>query len=118
MNNLGLTLIEMIVSAVLFSSIAGVLLMTFVSSNKMGQSSEERSFGTHLIREQLEILYGAVRQSFFAADDNGDPLDPGTNQNITLFTEANDGVNGTRSYDVQSVTGKDYRKVTVTLQTN
>lgn len=107
----GFTLIELIVAATLLAAVAGAIFGALASANRFARPELDRSIGVHLAREKLEELSEAVRQDWWG--DNGRPLSTGSspNENVTI-----DGAVYKRSYRVQSVAGKDYRRVTMTVE--
>ena len=104
----GFTLVELIIAATLLAAVAGAIFGALVSANRFPRPELDRSSGTNLAREKLEELSEAVRQDWWP--NNGQPLSPGNSavENITV-----DGATYQRSYRVENVAGKDYRRATM-----
>lgn len=112
----GFSLVEVVLAAVLLSTVIAVLLRVYATSHLFTASELERSVATNLGRQQLEDLYEYVRQDQWATPDL--PLSPGTTRGAAATVTVGNQ-NFTRSYTVSSVNdannNEKYRKVLVNV---
>lgn len=106
----GFSLLEVLVAAMLLATSVAVIFGAFVSAHKFPKPEVGRGFNTHIAREKLEELAEAVRQDWWALTNK--PLSTGV---TAADTVTYNGTDYDRSYAVSGVSGKDYRKVEITV---
>ncbi len=107
LNRRGVSLIEIVIAATLFSAIVGTILLTFAEAKKFQKPEETRSVLTNIAREQLEMLSEKINSTDWDVD-----LAVGT-YGPTAY--AFDGRNYEISYTITAVTGKSYRRVAMNV---
>ncbi|MFT5206649.1 MAG: Tfp pilus assembly protein PilV [Candidatus Omnitrophota bacterium] len=107
LNHRGVSLIEIVIAATLFSAIVGTILLTFAETKKFQQPEETRSVLTNIAREQLELLSEKINTVDWDVD-----LAVGTH---ILTPVAFDDKNYEINYTIQAVAGKSYRRVAMNV---
>ncbi|MBI3315513.1 MAG: prepilin-type N-terminal cleavage/methylation domain-containing protein [Candidatus Omnitrophica bacterium] len=112
----GFTLVEVIIAALLLTTVGAVLFVAFTSAHRWTQPQNSTAFS--LARQTAENLYPAVRQSTWTS--SGNPLSAGYDSSAAPETVVLDANSYQRSYKVKAVspaggTAKDYRKAEVTV---
>ncbi len=112
-NESGFTFIEILVAAVLMTTVAAGLLRAFVTARGLTPAQVARSANNYLATQKLEDLHEAVRQDWW--NESNRPLTPGTTVEPAV---AADGSMHTRTTTVGAVNngqGSDYRSIEVTV---
>ena len=105
----GVSLVEVVISAVILAVALAALLASFVSVRKFVNRAERRLTGATLARDRFSSLTSAVN----AATWNSGNLAGGNV--VSDAVVGSDGTNYGRSYIVSNVAGSDYRQVNMTV---
>lgn len=118
-NQRGFTFVEVVVSALILTTVAVGLLRVAVSAHQSAPAQLDRSGAENIARTQAEALYESVRQDWWPGANQ--PLSVSTSQGAAQSVVVN-GKTYSRSYTVSTVNlsgdggGQDYRKVDVVVQ--
>ncbi len=105
----GFTLVEVIVALMVILVAATGVLASFIAAKRYTVRANHRIIAMNLARQKLEILRAHMRQ---------DTWDSG-NLSVGSYSESLSSesrlINGTRGYQVQAVSDKEYRRVIMNI---
>jgi prepilin-type N-terminal cleavage/methylation domain-containing protein len=111
----GFTLMEVIVGLIILAVVFGGIISAFVSVKRYVSRATRRVVSTNLNKQFLNSLYKDVRADTW--DNATAALAPGVHDttNIEIDNFSYGSASNPNNYEVQTVPGKDYRQVNVTI---
>ena len=110
MNKKSLTFLEILISALILATALGGILASFVSVRRAILRSNKRLAAFNIDRGVLEDLYKEVREDTW----NTGRLSPNHTESGSIQLPP-ENISYDWNYGVSSLSGKEYRKVTVTV---